>query len=80
MAPFLVDRRDKVILSPFHRKDLKPGVVILARDTDGRIVLHRIIRRQEDKLILMGDGNCKGTETTTSEQVMGVVTNLPPLM
>ncbi|NDV66998.1 S24/S26 family peptidase [Bacteroides sp. 224] len=74
MAPFLVDRRDKVILSSFNIKDLKPGVVVLARDTDHRIVLHRIIRCREGKLILMGDGNIKGTETTAPERVMGVAT------
>jgi len=37
MNPFLVDRRDRIILGPFTDDDLQPGVAVLARDTNGRI-------------------------------------------
>ena len=32
MNPFLVDRRDRIILGPFTDDDLQPGVAVLARD------------------------------------------------
>lgn len=73
MNPFFVDRRDEVILSPFTKEELKPGVIVLARDESSRFVLHRIIKISGDDLILMGDGNSKGVEYTTPEQVLGVV-------
>lgn len=73
MNPFLVDRRDKVIIGPFTDNDLKQGAVVLAKDTNGRYVLHRIISRQENKIILMGDGNLVGTEETSPDMVTGLV-------
>ncbi len=73
MNPFLVDRRDQVVLAGFTDEQLCPGAFVLARDTHGRIVLHRIIARQGDKITLMGDGNIAGTEQTSPENVMGLV-------
>lgn len=76
MNPFLVDRRDKVILSPFTAKELLPGALVLAQDNTDRLVLHRIIRRNGNRLTLMGDGNIVGTEETTTDRVMGLVTEV----
>lgn len=73
MNPFLVDRRDKVTLAPFTNEELQRGVLVLALDTTNRYVLHRIIRRNKDQLILMGDGNIRGTEETHPDRVVGVV-------
>lgn len=64
MGPFLADRRDRVTLGGFVPDDLQPGVTVLARETGGRIVLHRIIARSGDRLILQGDGNLRQTEET----------------
>lgn len=74
MNPFLVDRRDRVNLGGFTPDDLQPGAVVLARDTTGRIVFHRIIRRNGSALILQGDGNLSQTEETSIDQVMGLMT------
>lgn len=74
MNPFFVDRRDDVILSPFTRKDLKVGAVILARDRDRRFILHRIIKMENDVITMMGDGNWRGMEQTVPEDVIGLVT------
>lgn len=74
MNPFLMDRRDRVVLGGFTDKDLQPGAAILARDTTGRIIFHRIIRRTGHTLILQGDGNIRQTEETTVGLVMGVMT------
>ncbi|NDV83799.1 S24/S26 family peptidase [Bacteroides sp. 51] len=76
MNPFMVDRRDKVILSPFTTNELLPGAVVLARDDTDRLVLHRIIRRRGTGLTLMGDGNIAGTEETSTDRVLGLVTTV----
>lgn len=76
MNPFMVDRRDKVILSPFTADELQPGAVVLARDDTDRLVLHRIISRKGTSLTLMGDGNIIGTEETSTDRVMGLVTSV----
>lgn len=73
MNPFLVDRRDRIVLAPFVEADLQPGVPVLARDTLGRIVFHRIIRRQGELLTLLGDGNLRQTEQTCVSDVMGIM-------
>ncbi len=73
MNPFLVDRRDQVVLASFTDEQLCPGAFVLARDTYGRIVLHRIIAREGNQITLMGDGNIAGTEQTTPADVMGLV-------
>lgn len=76
MNPFLVDRRDKVTLSSFADADLKRGAFVLAIDSTGRFVLHRILCRNRKELILIGDGNVRETETSSTDQVMGIVTEV----
>ncbi len=73
MNPFLVDRRDDVILSPFKKDDIKKGCIVLARTNCGREVLHRIIRFEHDRIILMGDGNLREIEYTEFGKIIGVV-------
>lgn len=74
MNPFLTDRRDRVTLGSFAPDDLQPGVAVLARDTTGRFVFHRIISRNNETLILQGDGNVAQTEETSVDQVLGIMT------
>lgn len=74
MNPFLVDRRDRITLGNFTPGDLQPGASILARDLTGRIVFHRIIRRNGKILTLQGDGNLTQTEETSIHRVMGLMT------
>lgn len=74
MNPFLVDRRDRITLGNFTPDDLQPGASILARDLTGRIVFHRIIRRNGRTLTLQGDGNLTQTEETSIHRVMGLMT------
>lgn len=74
MNPFLRHGRDQVTLASPEVVGLQSGVVVLAREQgSGRIVLHRIIHREGDRLTLQGDGNVLGTELTTVDQVMGQV-------
>lgn len=73
MNPFLLDCRDEAVVSPFEKKDIVPGIVILAEDMNGRIILHRVIGVNGDAIKMMGDGNCRGTERTDFSRVAGIV-------
>lgn len=73
MNPFLIDRRDSIILGPFTEADLQPGIAVLARESTGRIIFHRIIRRRGSVLTLQGDGNLYATELADTADVMGIM-------
>ncbi len=72
MRIFLEDRRDKVVLAPC--KEVFVGDVVLAEVMPEFYVLHRVIRKDGNRLTLMGDGNVKGTEKCLTENVIGVAT------
>lgn len=72
MRLFLDNNRDKVILAPCEKDKVKPGDVVLAEVSKDVYVLHRIIKRTADSLILKGDGNIKGTETCRTSDVIGI--------
>lgn len=57
MNPFLADGRDCVTLGGFVPEELQTGVTVLAKDMEGRFVLHRIIARRMINLY------CKATAT-----------------
>jgi hypothetical protein len=73
MNPFMVDRRDKVVLGSVLDEELKPGAVVLAHEREGRMVLHRIVARNGGLLTLQGDGNVGQTEEAETGEVMGVM-------
>ena len=73
MRPFLADGRDSVTLASCTPDELTPGVVVLVReDKNGYIVLHRIIARQADRLVLQGDGNAGSAEYAYVKDVLGM--------
>ncbi len=72
MRLFLEDRRDKVVVAPC--KEVKVGDVVLAEVKKDLYVLHRVIKKEGERLTLMGDGNIYGTETCLCSNVIGVVT------
>lgn len=73
MNPFLIDRRDSILLGPFAEADLQPGIAVLARESTGRIVFHCIIHRRGSVLTLQGDGNLCATEQADTADVMGII-------
>lgn len=74
MRPLLRSERDQVVLSPCtDPARLQPGDIVLFR-TYGRHILHRIVRRDGDRLTLAGDGNYRITEQCTTRDVIGVAT------
>ncbi len=60
MRPFLEDRRDKIVLT--RVQDIKVGDAVLAEIAPGKYVYHRIIKIENDRVTLKGDGNICGTE------------------
>lgn len=74
MRPFLEDRRDKVLLSPCSEEEICVGDVVLAEIAPGCYVLHRVMYRQDTRIILRGDGNVKGTERCLVTDVIGKAT------
>lgn len=73
MRPFLENCRDRVRLAA--PAGLKVGDAVLAEVSPGVYVLHRITACREGRLVLMGDGNLRGTECCRAEDVIGVVTH-----
>lgn len=47
MSPFLLDKRDQVVLTACDPMTLEPGDVPLFRRSSGRYVLHRIVERDD---------------------------------
>lgn len=72
MRPFLEHQRDKVLLEAAG--ELRVGDAVLAEITPGHYVLHRIINKDGEHLILQGDGNIRGVEHCVRADVAGIVT------
>lgn len=73
MRPFVENLRDKALLVAVPPETLRVGDAVLAEIAPDRYVLHRIIRREGDRLTLMGDGNVRGTESCRAADVVGRV-------
>lgn len=73
MNPFMVHLRDQITLGPWKDEDLRPGTVALVKDIRGNYLIHRIIRRDNDTITLLGDGNLGMTETATLDNVIGIM-------
>lgn len=73
MNPFIVHLKDQITIGPWKDEQIKEGAVILAKDTRGAYLIHRIIKRDGDRLTLMGDGNIGLTETARTSEVIGLM-------
>lgn len=76
MLPFLVDGRDAVVLCAHEASSLRIGALALVRTGDGRIVLHRIVRQDGQRLWLQGDGNVHQTEEASAADVLAVAVSV----
>ena len=68
MLPFISGERDSVVLAKADNIELYD--IVLAVVNENQYVLHRVIKIMGNKLILMGDGNLKGCEICTIENVI----------
>lgn len=73
MFPLLKNGKDSVILEKCSADELKPMDVVLFRYR-GSHVLHRIIQRNGDDLLIQGDGSIVAMEQCTVKDVVGKVT------
>ncbi len=75
MAPFLRHERDTVVLvKPADATALQVGDVPLYRRQSGRLVLHRIVARQEQPVLytMCGDAQTQREDGISPAQVMAV--------
>ena len=75
MFPLLRNGKDSVILEKCLSSDLNPMDVVLFRYR-GSYVLHRIIQRTGDELLIQGDGSIVAMEQCTVKDVVGKVTGI----
>lgn len=73
MNPFLFHLRDQITLGPWTDSDIRRGTVAFVRDLKGNILIHRIIRRNGNTIILEGDGNIGQTEIATLDGIAGIM-------
>jgi len=76
MYPFLREGVDSVVLSPVKPNNLKRGDIILARRETGQHVLHRIFRKGQKSIYLLGDAQQMVEGPLRPEQVIAVVTSV----
>ena len=74
MLPFIRGGRDSVTLEA--PAGISRGDIVLARMGQGRYVLHRVIKIKDNIVVLMGDGNCRGTEQCMRHDIYGRVINI----
>ncbi len=74
MRLFLEHDRDIALLAPVSPEAVSVRDVVLAEVGNDHYVLHRVIRREGDRLTLMGDGNVKGTEQCRASDVVALAT------
>ena len=73
MNPFLFHTRDQITLGPWTDKDIRKGTVAFVRDIRGNILIHRIIKRKGNIIILEGDGNIGQKEKATLDGIAGIM-------
>ena len=73
MNPGLFHLRDQITLGPWTDSDIRPGTVAMVKDLRGNIVLHRIVKRKGNIIILEGDGNIGQKEKATLDGIAGIM-------
>jgi phage repressor protein C with HTH and peptisase S24 domain len=71
MYPLLRERKDSIHLVKLTSK-LKRYDIVLFHRSNGQHILHRILKVENDSLILCGDNQWK-KETITKDQIIGIV-------
>ena len=72
MWPLLIEGKCRVKIMVAEGKMLKKGDIVLYRRTDGTLVLHRIMKIEEDGFRVCGDHQWKLDEKVQEEQILAV--------
>lgn len=73
MNPFIIHLRDQITLGPWTDAQIRKGAVVLAKESRGAYIIHRIIKREGNTITLMGDGNIGITETAEVKDIIGLM-------
>ena len=73
MNPFITHLKDQITLGPWTDEQIREGAVVLVKDIRGLYLVHRIIKRDGDRLTLMGDGNIGIIETAHVNNVIALM-------
>lgn len=73
MNPFIVHMEDQLTLGQWKDEDIRRGAVVLVKDDRGNYLIHRVIKRKGNKILLMGDGNIGLKETASVENIIGLL-------
>ena len=72
MWPLLIEGKCRVKITAAEGKMLKKGDIVLYRRADGTLVLHRIVKVEEDTFLVCGDHQWKLDEKVQEEQILAV--------
>ena len=71
MTPFMIHRRDSVLLSPIAGRKLRRGDIVLYLRDNGRYVMHRIVRVCRDgTYVLCGDAQTETEPGIRRDQIL----------
>ncbi len=76
MYPFLVSKRDEVILIPADRKELQKGDICLYRRDDSLHVLHRLHHITDDGYYMLGDSQTWIEGPLRRDQILAVAESI----
>jgi len=72
MRPYLRGGKDVIVLFPVQPADLKRGDIVLFC-YHNNYIFHRIVKIENDNLLIQGDGICKHYEKALKSDVIGIV-------
>ncbi len=76
MRPFIIGGEDSVELTKID-DEIEIGDILLAKiDNPSRYVIHRVVKIEDERVTLMGDGNLVGIEECSKESVVARVTSI----
>ncbi len=74
MSPFIIHKRDSVLLAPVNRP-LKKGDIVFFQRENAAYILHRICRVNKDGTYdIIGDGQLEIERNVKREQIFAIVT------
>lgn len=75
MYPYIRGGKDKVTLSPVS-SELQAGNVVFYKRAGGAFVLHRIIKKDGNRLVLCGDNQFSLEEGISTNQVIAILSKI----
>ena len=76
MYPLIVPGRDSVVIVPATAACYRRGDVVLFRNTEGKLVLHRVLQRKKNAYYMVGDNQKEPEGPIARERIIGVLTEI----